>query len=79
VTTDPEPPSDRNASSQRALRGGLTLFVVALPLAGLHLLVDFEKERPDYYAPTRAPITEAATIVSETLRRGVRPKPTGPG
>jgi hypothetical protein len=66
MTTDPEPTSDRNAGSQRALRGGLALFVVALLLAGLLLLVDFEKERPNYYVPARAPITEAATILSET-------------
>jgi len=66
MTTDPKPSTNRRDGRQRALRGGAAFLAVALLVGGLLLLVDFEEERPDYYEPARVPITEAATILSET-------------
>lgn len=66
VVIEPKPGTNRNARGQQALRGGATLLVVALLLGGLLLLVDFEQERPDFYQPARAPLTDAAMILSET-------------
>jgi len=66
MSTDPKPSTNRTEGGQRALRTGAGLVVVALLLGTLLLLVDFEKELPDFYEPARAPITEAARILSET-------------
>ena len=66
MTTDPKPSTNSNISGRQALRGGAALVAVALLLGGLFLLVDFEKERPDFYESARVPITEAEVILSET-------------
>jgi hypothetical protein len=69
MTKEPRLSTNSSGTVQRALRGGTALLVVALLLGGLLLLVDFEEERPDFYAPARVPITEAATILSETYAK----------
>jgi uncharacterized protein HemX len=66
TTTDPKPSTNRSTGGQGALRGGAAFLMVVLLLGGLFLLVDFTQERPDYYQPARAPITEASMILSET-------------
>jgi DNA repair exonuclease SbcCD ATPase subunit len=66
MVIEPKPAANRNAHTRQVLRGGAALLVVAILLGGLLLLVDFEEERPDFYQPARAPLTDAAMILSET-------------
>lgn len=66
MVVEPKPGTNRNVHSRQILRGGAALLVVALLLGGMLLLVDFEEERPDFYQPARAPLTDAAMILSET-------------
>jgi len=66
MAIDSKPGTKRNAGARQALLGGAALLTVALLLGGMLLLVDFEEERPNFYQPARAPLTEATAILSET-------------
>jgi predicted nucleic acid-binding Zn-ribbon protein len=66
MTTDYKPGTSRSARGRWALRVGAALPAVVMLLGVLFLLVDLEKEQPDFYQPARAELTEAATILSQT-------------
>jgi len=65
MTVDRKPGPSHSPDGQRALRGGAALVVVALFLGGLLLLIDFEKEGPDFYESARVPLSEATEILSQ--------------
>jgi len=66
VTIGRNPRKSRSTAGRQAVRRGAALVFVALLLGGLFLLTDLEEGRPNFYEPARAPLLDAAMILSES-------------
>jgi hypothetical protein len=65
MTKDASPTKNRSAVGRRALREQAAPFVLAMLFGCLFLVADFQKERPNFYQPARAPLVDAAMILPE--------------
>jgi len=67
VSMDRTPSKSRRIVNRQAVRrGGTALVLVALLSGAWFLLTDLEEGRPNFYEPARAPLLDAAMILSDS-------------